>query len=134
MLTARTGGAEGIDAQVLHIQRKVHLLCLRHHRNGGGGGVDAPLRFGLRYTLYPVHPALVLEAVIRTCAIHRDDGFLYAAKFGLVQVEHFQCPATVLGVHGVHAQQAVGKQGGFLAAVTAADLHDDVFAVVHVLG
>ena len=35
---------------------------------------------------------------------------------------------------GVHAQQAVGKQGGFLAAGTAADLHDDVFAVVHVLG
>ena len=28
----------------------------------------------------------------------------------------------------------MGKQGGFLAAGTAADLHDDVFAVVHVLG
>ena len=134
MLTARTGGAEGIDAQVLHIQRKVHLLCLRHHRNGGGGGVDAPLRFGFRHTLHPVHPALVLKTVIRTCAVYRNDGFLYAAKFGLVQVEHFQCPATVLGVHGVHAQQAVGKQSSFLAAGTAADLHDDVFAVVHVLG
>jgi len=134
VLTARTGGAEGIDAQVLHIQCKVHLLCLRHHRNGGGGGVDATLGLGLRYTLYPVHPALVLETVIRTRAVHRDDGFLYAAKFGLVQVEHFQCPATVLGVHGVHAQQTVGKQSSFLAAGTAADLHDDVFAVVHVLG
>ena len=40
----------------------------------------------------------------------------------------------VLGVHGVHPQQTVGKQSGFLAAGTAAYLHDDVFAVVHVLG
>ena len=134
VLTARTGGAEGVNAQVLHIQRKVHLLCLRHYRHGGGGGVDAALGLGLRHTLHPVHPALVLEAVICACTVHRDDGFLYAAKFGLVQVEQFQRPTTVLGVHGVHAQQAVGKQGGFLAAGTAADLHDDVFAVVHVLG
>ena len=134
MLTARTGGAEGVNAQILHVQRKVYLLCLRHYRHGGGGGVDAALGLGLRHTLYPVHPALVLEAVIRTCAVHRDDGFLYAAKLRLVQVEHFQRPAAVLGVHGVHPQQTVGKQGGFLAAGTAADLHDDVFAIVHVLG
>ena len=134
MLTARTGGAESINAQVLHVQRKVHLLCLRHYRHGGGRGVDAALGLSLRHPLHPVHTALVLEAVIRTCAVHRDDGFLYAAKLGLVQVEHFQRPAAVLGVHGVHAQQAVGKQSSFLAAGAAAYLHDDVFAVVHVLG
>ena len=70
VLTARTGGAEGINAQILHIQRKVHLLCLRHYRHSGGGGVNAALGLGLRHTLHPVHPALVLETVIRTCAIH----------------------------------------------------------------
>ena len=70
MLTARTGGAEGVNAQVLHIQRKVHLLCLRHYRHGGGGGVDAALGLGLRHPLHPVHPALILETVICTYAIH----------------------------------------------------------------
>ena len=70
VLTARTGGAEGVNAQVLHIQRKVHLLCLRHYRHGGGGGVDAALGLGLRHPLHPVHPALILETVICTYAIH----------------------------------------------------------------
>ena len=36
VLTARTGGAEGVNAQILHVQRKVYLLCLRHYRHGGG--------------------------------------------------------------------------------------------------
>ena len=45
VLAARTGGTEGVDAQVLHVQRKVHFLCLGHHGHRGGGGVDAALGF-----------------------------------------------------------------------------------------
>ena len=134
MLTARAGGAEGVDAQVLHVQRKVHLFGLRHHSYRGRGGVDAALRLGLRHALHTVHTALVLEAIVGPGTVHRKDGLLHAAKLRLVEVEHFQLPALALHIHGVHAQQAVGKQGSFLPSCAAADLHNDIFAIVHILG
>ena len=134
MLTARAAGTEGIDAQILGVQRYVHLFGLRHDRHRGGGGVDAALGLGLGHALHPVHPALILEAVVGARPIHREHGFFHTAQFGLIQVQQLQRPAVVLGVHGVHPQKAVGKQGGFLAACTAPDLHDDAFAVVDVPG
>ena len=96
--------------------------------------MDAALRLGLRHTLHTVYTALVLEAVVGPGTIHREDGFLHAAKLRLVEVEHFQLPAPALHIHGVHAQQAVGKQGSFLPSCAAADLHNDIFAIVHILG
>ena len=96
--------------------------------------MDAALRLGLRHTLHTVYTALVLEAVVCPCAVHCEDGFLHAAKLRLVEVEHFQLPALALHIHGVHAQQAVGKQGSFLPSCAAADLHNDIFAIVHILG
>ena len=134
VLTARAAGTEGIDAQILGVQRYVHLFGLRHDRHRGGGGVDAALGLGLGHALHPVHTALVLEAVVGPGTIHREHGFFHTAQFGLIQVQQLQRPAVVLGVHGVHPQKAVGKQGGFLAACTAPDLHDDAFAVVDVPG
>ena len=134
MLTARAGGAEGVDAEVFRVQRKVHLFRLRHHGHCGRGGMDAALRLRFRHPLHPVDAALVLEAVVCPCAVHREDGFLHAAKLRLVEVEHFQLPPTALHIHRVHPHQAVGKQGSFLAACPAADLHDDAFAIVHILG
>ena len=134
MLAARTGGTEGVDAQVLHVQCKVHFLCLGHHGHRGGGGVDAALGLGLGHALHPMHPALVLEAVVGPGPFHRKDGFLHAAQLGLVEVEQFQRPAAALHIHGVHAQQTVGKQGGFLSPCPAPDLHDDVLFVPRVPG
>ena len=46
------------------IQRKIHLLGLRHHRHGGGGGLDAALTLGLGHPLDAVDTALKLEAVV----------------------------------------------------------------------
>ena len=134
VLAACAGGTEGINAQILHVQRKVHFLCLRHHGHRGGGCVDAALGLGLRHTLHPVHTALVFQTAVGPVAVHREDGFLHAAQFRLVEVEHFQLPSPALRVHAVHAQQAVSEQGGFFAARTAANLHDDVFAVVGIFG
>ena len=87
VLTARAGGAEGVDAQVLHVQRKVHLFGLRHHGHGGRRSVDAALRLRLGYTLHPVDAALVLEAVVGAPAIDRKDGFLGSAELRLVEVQ-----------------------------------------------
>ena len=134
VLAARTRGAEGIDAQILGVDDKIHLFGLRHHRHGCRGGVDAALRFGLGHTLDTVHSALILEPVIGPCAVHGKNGFLDTAQLRLIEVQNLQLPAPALNVHGVHPHQAVGKQRGFFAARTAAQLHDDTFIIVDILG
>ena len=96
--------------------------------------MDAALRFGLGHTLDTVHSALILEPVIGPCAVHGKNGFLDTAQLRLIEVQNLQLPAPALNVHGVHPHQAVGKQRGLFAARTAAQLHDDAFAIVDILG
>ena len=133
MLAARTRRAEGVNAQIFHVQRKVHLFGLRHHGHGGRRSMDAALRLRLGYTLHPVDAALVLEAVVGAPAIDRKDSFLGSAELRLVEVQQLHLPAPALDVHGVHPHEVVGEQRSFLAAGTGAYLHDDAFLVVYVL-
>ena len=95
--------------------------------------MDAALRLRLGDTLHPVDAALVLETVVRAPAIDCEDGFLRAAKLGLIEVQQLHLPAPPLNVHRVHPHEAVGKQRSFLAASTGAYLHDDAFFVVCIL-
>ena len=59
---------------------------------------------------------------------------LWGSQLSLIEVEQFQRPAAALHIHGVHAQQTVGKQSGFLSPCPAPDLHDDVLFVPRVPG
>ena len=95
------------------------------------------LRFGNGHALYAVHTAFELQS--GPDSICRDrrrlDGngrVLVTAKIGLVGGQHLGLPAATFGVAQVHAQQVTGEQRGFLAALTALDLENDVLAVIRV--
>ena len=109
-------------------------LRLGQHRHRGGGGVDAALGLGVGDPLHPVDPALKLEAAVGARAVDGKDRLPHAAQFGLAEAEQFHLPAAGLGVHAVHPHQAVGEEGGLLAADAAAHLDDDAAAVVFILG
>ena len=49
--------AEDVDAEILVLDLDVDLLGLGQHGDGGGRGVDAPLRLGGRHALHAVHAA-----------------------------------------------------------------------------
>ena len=83
---------------------------------------DATAGFRLRHALHAVHARLKFQPRVRARAADLKIGLLYAAKLRLAVVEQLDRPALRRGVEVVHPEQAVGKQGAFLAADAAADL------------
>ena len=134
MLAARAAGSERVDAQVVRVEVEIHFLGLGQDGDRGGRGVHAALRFGFGHALDAVHAALELEAGIHLVARDAEHDLLVAAEFGLGGAHDLGLPAAFIRVHGVHAVQVGGEQRAFLAARAAADLHENVFLVVRVLG
>ena len=66
-------------------------------------------------------------------ALQQEGDLVEAAHVGRVGAEHLELPAHAAGVALVHLEQVAGEEVGLLAALGAADLDDDVLAVVRVL-
>jgi hypothetical protein len=60
-LAAGAGRAVDVDLQVVVVDLDLHVFRLGHHRDRGGRGVDAALRFGLRDALDAVCAASYLN-------------------------------------------------------------------------
>ena len=134
MLAAGAGGTVDLHFDIGRIDLHIHLFHLRQHRHGGSGGVDSSAGFGFRHSLHPMDAGLVLHPGVGTPAVDDEVRLLHAPQLGIIVVHQLHAPALGGGVHGVHPKQAVGKQGAFLAAHAAPDLHNDAFLVVGVLG
>ena len=107
-------------------------LGLGEHRDGAGGGVDPPLRFGLGDALDPVGAGLELEPGEDAAAADPDDHLLVAAHLAGALAVDLGAPAARLGIAQVHAQQVPGEQGGLGPAGAGADLEKAVALVVGV--
>ena len=134
VLTAVTGRAVGIDADILLTDFHFHVLGLGQHGHGGGGGVDAAAGFGDGHALDAVYAGFKLEAREGAAARQRDHGFLYAAKLGIADIGDGSAHPAALGVAQIHAQKERGKQTGFLAACARAYFQNDVAVVVGIFG
>ena len=134
MLAPRPGGAEHLHLHVRRVQVHLHLLHLGQDGHRGGGGVDTPAGLGLRHPLDPVDAALELHPGPGPVPLDSEGDLLYPSQFRHVQAGHFRLPAAALGVHGVHAVEGVGEEGGLLPPHPGPDLHDDVLPIVGVPG
>ena len=134
VLTARAAGTVDLHFDVGGVDLHVHFLHLRQNRDGCGGGVDTAAGFRLGNPLDTVDAGFIFQSGIRAPAADDEVRLLDAAQLRFVQVHQLNAPAHFRGVHGVHPQQTVGKQGAFLAADAAADLHNDVLFVIGVFG
>ena len=65
--------------------------------------------------------------------LSEEGDLVEAAHVRRVGAEHLELPAHAAGVALVHLEQVAGEEVGLLAALGAADLDDDVLAVVRVL-
>ena len=128
-LPARARGAVDVDLQVLLVDLDVDLLGLRHHRDGGGRGVDAPLRLGLGDALHAVRAALVLEDRVGAVALDREDALLDAAAVARAHLELLPVEAAALGVALEHPREVGGPERGLVAADALPDLDDHVLVV-----
>src|SRR6185312_7131827 len=61
-LTARTRGAERINAQIFGFDLDVHIFSFRQDRDGDGGSVNASLGLGFWNALHAMHATLIFQA------------------------------------------------------------------------
>ena len=101
-LSTVTGRTEHIKFTVIQIQLEVDLFRLRHDRYGNGGSMDTSAGFGLRYTLYTVYTALILQTGIRTRSVDHKGNFLETADSVFVQGHQFGFPSAGLCVFYIH--------------------------------
>ena len=78
--------------------------------------------------------ALELQPGPGPLPLHQEADFFHAPQLCLVDIAQLQPPPLALGVHAVHTEEVRGEEHGLLAPHAAADLHDDVPAVVGVPG
>ena len=134
MLTAGTGGAEYLHFNIRRIDLHIYLFHLRKHCHSSGRGMHSAAGLGFRHTLHTVYTGLIFQAGISTPTVNNKVRFLHAAQLRFGVVHQFNVPTLLGSVHGVHSKQTVSKQGAFLAAHTAADLHDNALFVVGIFG
>ena len=134
VLAARAGGTVGVDFQVVRVKAKFDLADLGQDGDRGGRGVDPAAGFGDRDALHAVAAGFKLQAGPGALALDDKADLLKAAELGFAGVGHLDAPAAALGIERIHAEEIGGKEHALLPADAAADLHDDVFAVVRVFG
>ena len=127
-----TGGAERVDAQVFFVDLDFDVVGFGQHSHRDCGSVDPSAAFGCRNALNPVHAALVLELAVHALAFDHRDDFLEPAHSGSAGGDDFDPPALRFGIARIHAEEFLGKQGGFVATRAGADLQQHVLFVVGV--
>src|SRR5260370_19377963 len=79
-LAAGAGGAKSVDAQIFGFDLDVDFVSFGENRDGGGGSVDAALRFRRGNALDAVNTAFVLQFGIDFVALNRRDNFFEPAE------------------------------------------------------
>ena len=121
-----------LHLNIRRIDLHVHLFHFRKHGYRCRRSVDTAAGFRLRYTLHTMDTGFIFHTGVRTPTVDDEVRFLDTAQFRFVVVHQFDAPVHAGSVHAVHTEQTVGKQGAFLAANTAANLHNDAFFVIGV--
>ncbi len=132
-LSAWTGRAESVDAQVFGLDLDVNFVGFGKHRHRGGRRVDASLLLGGRHALHPMHAALIFQLGINLVALNRGHNFFHSADRGGRAFQNFDFPALRFSIARVHPEKFAGKKRSFIAARARANFYDHVLVVVRVL-
>src|SRR4029077_16241176 len=118
---AGTGGAEGVDAEILGFDFDVDVVGFREHGYRGGGSVNAALLLGGRDALHAMDAAFVFQFGINLIALDGGDDFFYSALGGGRAFQDFDFPALRFGEARIHAVEIAGEDAGFIAAGAGAN-------------
>ena len=129
VLPTRAAGMEDVLAIVVRLQIDFHVLRLRQHGDGGGGGVDPSLGLGFGDPLHAVAAAFIPQLPVHPLPVQAQRDFLEPAQLRGADPQHLHLPALAFRMALVHFEQVAGEQGGFLAARAGADLHDAAAAI-----
>ena len=134
VLPARAASLEDFHVHVRFGDINFNLVHFGQHCDGGGGGVDAPRRFGGRHALDAMHARLVFQPGVGALAFDLEDDLLVTADADGALGKDLALPILAVGVARVHAEQVGGEERGLVPARARADFHEDVFIVARVFG
>ena len=134
VLAAGSGGAIGINPDVLCADLDLDVLWGRQNSHCGGRCVDAALGFGCWHALDTVHAAFPFHPAKRAIPFNIDDQLLIAADIAFCDRHNIDFPALKLGIALVHTEQVTGKQRRLVSARASADFKHDVGIVIGILG
>ena len=123
-----------VDTQVVFVDLHVNLVGLGQHGNGGGGGMNAPLAFGLGHALHTVHARFELHDRIHVIALDLELNLFIAAGLGRRNVHGLHLPSVGLAETHVHLVQIAREDGRLVAAGGGTNLNDDVLLVGGIRG
>ena len=104
VLAAGTGGAHGIDANVLRTDIDVDVLGFGENSDGGGGRMNTALVFGGRHALDAVDAAFVFELGEHAATRNGGDDFAIAAEIVLRNRNDLARPAIEISVALIHTE------------------------------
>src|SRR5687767_10587809 len=104
-LPTGSGGAEGVDAEILRIDVDLDVVSLRQHGNRGRGGMNAPLLFRGGDALHTVHTALVFELAEDFVAADERNNLAQTADARFTCGGDLHAPASRLRESRVHPEQ-----------------------------
>ena len=131
-LSAVSGGAVYIDANIVWIDFYFYIIHLRQYGNRCRRCVDAAGAFGFRYALHAMRAGFIFESGISPFPFDQNTGFLDTADTGIIGIHNLCLPAAALRVAQIHTQKILREQRGLFAAGTRAHLQNDIFVIVRI--
>ena len=98
MLPARPRGTININTQIFGADIGIHFFGFGHHRNRGGRGVNAPLRFCGGHALHTVCARFIFQMAIDLIASNKANNFFIPAAIGGRFAHNFSLPAVHFGI------------------------------------
>ena len=134
-LAAVSGSTHDVYADILVRNIDLDVVAdLRDHRHCAGRGMDPAAGLGHRDALHPVHAALIFQSGIGSFSGNNEAHRFHAADPDLFKADRLDTPAPSLRVMDIHPVNITREQSGLIAASPRADLHDDIFVIIGVLG
>ena len=133
-LSAGTGCAEEVFADICGVELDVELAGLGENCHGGGRSLDTALGFGLRHPLHAVHAAFVLHSTVHSVGVggQLEHHLLVASRGAETLVGYLQFPALDFSIVLIHAEEVAREYRRLVTAGTAADFNDGILAVVRI--
>ena len=133
VLTAGTARSERLPFDLALVDMHLKLIRLGQYRDRRRRGMYPALRLRHRHALHAVYATLVLERPIDVLARDVEDDLLVSARSTFRKGRDGIFESLDLEILGVHPEEVSGEDSRFVAACTAADLHDHVLPVLGIL-
>lgn len=105
ILSAVSGSAVDVDAQIIRIDPDIHILRFGQYGNRRRRGLAFAVALRHGDALHAMHAAFIFQPAERALARDHEHGFLDAAQLGHVCLEHFGLVTVPLGIAHVHPHE-----------------------------